>query len=93
MNEARDAAMIELMDRLLILGSVPALAREVGAEAAAMALHDLTLTAPEELQPSWPMVLAWGRIQKSYEVAAELGDSKEMRASGEALAKLVKDLY
>lgn len=93
MSNVRDAAMKELVDRLLILGSVKALGREVGDEAAAMALHELTQTAPEELQPSWPLVLAWGRIQASYETASRLGDSAEMRRSGESLAKLVKDLY
>lgn len=93
MTAIQDAVMKELVDRLLVLGSVKALGREIGDEAASRALHELTQTAPEELQPSWPLVLAWGRIQKSYEVAADLGDSKEMRASGESLAKLVKDLY
>lgn len=88
-----DLAMKDLIDRLLVLGNVPALAREVGDEAAARALHELTESAPPELQGAWTLVLAWGRVQKSYEIAAELGDSKEMRASGLALAKLSMDLH
>jgi len=88
-----DAAMKRLIDRLLIVGSVKALAREVGDEAAARALYELTDSAPQELQPSWPLVLAWGRIQASYEVAARLGDSAEMRRSSESLAKIVRDSY
>lgn len=91
--DPHDRAMKELIDRLLVLGTVPALAREVGEEAAAKALHELTESAPPELQGAWTLVLAWGRVQKSYEVAAELGDSKEMRASGLALAKLSMDLH
>lgn len=88
-----DATMERLVDRLLVVGSVQVLAREVGDDAAARALHELTQAAPEELQPSWPLVLAYGRIQKSYETAERLGDSAEMRRSGEALAKLVTDRY
>lgn len=88
-----DATMKRLIDRLLVVGNVRALAREVGEDAAARALHELTQQAPEELQPSWPLVLAFGRIQASYEAAARIGDSAEMRRSGEALAKLVTDRY
>lgn len=88
-----DAAMKRLIDRLLIVGSVKALAREVGDEPAARALYELTESAPQELQPSWPLVLAWARIQESYEIAARMGDSAEMRRSGEALAKIVRDSY
>lgn len=93
MTSGHDAVMKQLVDRLLLLGSVKALGREIGDEAAARALHELTETAPEELQPSWPLVLAWGRIQASYEAASRQGDSAEMRKSSESLAKLVKDLY
>lgn len=88
-----DASMKRLTERLVYLGNVKALAREVGDDVAARVLHELTETAPEELQPSWPMVLAWARVQESFQVAHRLGDSAEMRRSGESLAKLVTDRY
>lgn len=82
-----------IIDRLLMLGSTRLLAREVGDLAAARALHELTERAPAELQPSWPMVLAWGQHQKAYRVAARLGDSDAMLKASAAQAKLIKDLY
>lgn len=91
--DPQDRAMKEIVERLLELGTVAALAREVGDEAAARALHELTESAPAELQGAWTLVLSWGRIQKAYEIAAELGDTKEMRACATALAKLSMDLH
>jgi hypothetical protein len=83
----------ELVRRLIRLGSVPALAVEVGEDAAAQAMHDLTDAAPMEIQPSWPLVIAWGRIQAVYEAAERIGDSAGMLKAAEAQAKLLKDLY
>jgi hypothetical protein len=85
--------MNELVRSLLRVGSVEALAAQVGDMAAAQALHDLTKTAPEEIQPSWPYVLTWGRMQAAYEAAEKIGDSAGMLKAAEAQAKLIRDVY
>lgn len=82
-----------LLDKLVDLGSTQALAREVGDEAAARAMHDLTQRAPEEIQPSWPYVIAWARMQRAYEAAARIGDVSGMLKASEAQAKLIRDVY
>lgn len=85
--------MNERCVKLCDLGSVAALALQIGQEAAAMAMHELTIAAPEEIQPSWPYVLAWSRIQLVYERAAELGDTKAMLDASKASAQLIRDVY
>lgn len=85
--------MNELARKLISAGSVQALALEVGELAAAQAMHDLTEAAPEEIQPSWPYVLAWARMQAVYEAAERVGDAAGMLKAAEAQAKLIRDVY
>lgn len=85
--------MNELARKLIRAGSVQALATQVGDEAAAKALHELTEAAPMEIQPSWPLVIAWGRMQVTYEMCERMGDAMGALKAAEAQAKLLKDLY
>jgi RNA 3'-terminal phosphate cyclase len=85
--------MNELVDMLVKAGSTAALAEQVGDEAAASALEQLKQSAPMEVRESWPLVIAWGRYQKSYEVAVSLGDSSGMIKASDAQRKLLMDLY
>lgn len=85
--------MNELVRKLISAGSAPALALEIGEAAAAQAMHDLTISAPEEIQPSWPYVIAWARMQVAYESAEKIGDVAGMLKAAEAQAKLVRDVY
>ena len=78
---------------LVRLGSVQSAARQIGDEAASEAMYSLSQSAPEEIQASWPMVIAWHRAQRAYEVAELLGDSKGMLDASKAAAGIVKDLY
>lgn len=78
---------------LVRLGSVRAVAQQVGEDAASEALFRLSASAPEEIQGSWPMVIAWHRAQQAYDVASRIGDSKGMLDASKAAAQIVKDLY
>lgn len=75
------------------VGSVEALAIQIGEEAAAQAMYDLTKAAPEEIQPSWPYVLAWGRFQLAYERASDIGDLKGMMEATQKTAELIRSVY
>lgn len=83
----------ELIQELLDVGSVPALARRVGDEVAVRVMHELVERAPEEIQPIWPYVIAWGRTQAAYEAASRRGDTDEMLKAARASAQLLRDVY
>lgn len=85
--------MKDVVDSLLTTGSVDACAKRFTAEAAAKAMHDVTQTAPEEIRPSWPMVLQWARLQKAYEMAEEMGDTKGMREAAKDSQALLQSVY
>ncbi len=83
----------DLITKLLERGSVAALAHEVGDDVAAAVMHELTQRTPEELQPSWPMVIAYGRMQEAYDVASRLGRTDDMLKAAAAQAKLLREVY
>lgn len=83
----------ELVNQLLDKGSVPAFAKQVGDEVAVRVMHELVSRAPEEIQPIWPYVIAWGRTQQAYETAARRGDTDEMLKCARASAQLLRDVY
>ncbi len=85
--------MNELVDRLIKVGSVSALAAQVGEDAAAQAMHDLVEASPLEIKQSWPLVISWARFQAAYDAAAELGDSAGMIRAAEAQSKMLTGLY
>lgn len=83
----------ELIEKLLDKGSVAALARELGDDMAAQIMHELTERSPQEIRASWPMVIAWGRMQQAYEYASRRGDTDAMLKASKAQADLLKGLY
>lgn len=85
--------MNDVQKQLVRLGSVEALASQIGDDAAAQALYELTQQAPSEIQGSWPLVIAWARMQAAYEAAEVIGDTKAMLDSTKAQAALLKGLY
>lgn len=86
-------AISQLLPDLLRAGSLEAYAAQVGDEAAAQVYHHAVLRTPEELRPSWPMVIAYQRMQKSYEEATDLGLREEAVKIAAAMAKLVREVY
>ena len=85
--------MNEVIEELLDSGSVEACALVFGGDAAARALHEVTLTVPEEIRPSWPMVLQYARIQVAYRMAKDLGDTKGMRDAANDSRALLQSVY
>jgi len=85
--------MNERETQLIKHGSVAAVAREYGDEAAAATMQDLIDRSPMEVQGAWPLVIAWHRFQAAYEIADEMGDVKGMLAAADAQSKLVRDLH
>lgn len=83
----------DLITKLLERGSVAAFAQDVGEEVAASVMHELTQRTPEELQPSWPMVIAYGRMQEAYDTASRLGRTDDMLKAAAAQAKLLREVY
>lgn len=83
----------DLITKLLERGSVAALAQDVGEEVAATVMHELMQRTPEELQPSWPLVIAYGRIQEAYEIAARFGKTDDMLKASTAQAKLLMAVH
>lgn len=78
---------------ILMHGGVQGAARDIGDEAASETMHILVERAPEEIQASWPMVIAWHRIQLAYFEAESMGDTKMMIESAKSAAAMIKDLY
>lgn len=58
-----------------------------------LAYDHLLSSTPSEMSGSWPMVIAWGRIQIAYIQAVAMGDIKMQLACAAASAQLVKDMY
>lgn len=83
----------EVIESLLDTGSVEACGLEFTAEAAAQAMHVITQRAPEEIRPSWPLVLQYARYQVAYRMAKELGDTKGMRDAAKDSAALLQSVY
>lgn len=78
---------------LLKAGSVAAAAIEIGEVSASEALATLAARTPEELRGSWPMVIAWGRLQHSYEIAESFGDYDGMAKLAMLQQKMVREMY
>lgn len=74
-------------------GSVEAAAQQIGIEAASEALYSLTMKAPQEIQGSWPLVLAWSEIHDAWITAHEIGDWKGKLAATKAKTDLLNGLY
>lgn len=85
--------MNEILKMLVSSGSVEALAEKVGPEAAAVAMHELRQTAPEELRESWPMVIAYARMQAAYATAERFGDAAAMMKAAREQADLLRSVY
>lgn len=83
----------EVIESLLDTGSVEACGLEFTPEAAAAAMHVITQRAPEEIRPSWPMVLQYARLQAAYRMAKDLGDTKGMRDAANDSRALLQSVY
>lgn len=86
-------AIGELIPDLLRAGSLEAYAASVGDDVAARVYHQAMLRTPEELRPSWPMVIAYQRMQAAYESASDLGRHEDAVKIARAQAQLVREVY
>lgn len=93
LEQAQARAIMELADKLLVVGDAHAFGVEVGPRAAGEAMHFLVERAPEEIQPSWPLVIAWHRMGQAYKTAAALGDSDGMVKAAREQSKIVTERY
>lgn len=69
------------------------LGRDDAEERAIEAYDQLLMMAPEEIRTSWPMVIAWSRMQMAYENALMVGDVPTQMKCAKEQAAMLKDLY
>lgn len=86
-------ALEEAIGELVRTGTVAATARKYGDSLAAGALQELTERAPVEIAGSWPMVVAWSRMQRAYERADRIGDTDGMLKASKAQADMIRERY
>lgn len=85
-------AVGHLIPDLLLAGSLEAYSLVVGDDIAARVYHYAQIRTPEELRPSWPMVIAWQRMQLAYEHAHSMGLYEQSAKVAMQQARMLKDV-
>lgn len=92
-EKASAAALGEAMAELVRSGNVAAASLKFSDKLVGAAMHELTERAPQEIAGSWPMVIAYARMQRTYERAERMGNTTDELKAIKAQADLVRERY